>query len=248
MTATRRSRGKQATSPVVLRGTPSALTVLLEPPTAAATTSGEEVAADFPGAEVERFRVVRRRGEPPAVRLRLAASTAPGTYEGKITVGGTSVPAVAEVVAKPRLRASPGRLLLSASAGAGHKETLTITNVGNVACTLPDRSRVGLLADGAWGGAFWYALTEPNGEGLRRFERFIDRLADQAAGLAEVQVRKGITIEPGASELVEITVRLPDVLEAGCKYHGTWEPQGLRLRLRVTGEQAAPARRRRSRS
>ena len=184
-----------------------------------------------------------RGGESAAVRLRLAASTPPGSYKGQITVGDSNLPAVVEVVPKRRLRADPSRLMLTGGASAEVTQSVLLANVGNVPCEVPARSRVGLLAEGAWGGAFWYALTEPNGEGVGRLEKFIDRMAERAAGLAEVRLAKAVTIEPGASERVEITVRLPDGIEPGTTYLGTWEPEGLRLGLRVEGG-ARPTRRR----
>lgn len=243
MTVARRSRAAVTPEPVVLRGTPSRLSVVLEDRHRVEEPAAASVAADFPGAQVERLRVVRRGGESPAVRLRLAASTPPGRYKGQITVGHSKLPAVVEVVPKRRLRAEPSRLMLTGSAGAEVTQSVLLANVGNVPCVVPARSRVGLLAEGAWGGAFWYALTEPNGEGVGRFEKFIDRLAERAAGLADVRLDRAATIEPGASERVEITVRLPDGIEPGTTYLGTWEPEGLRLGLRVEGG-ARPTRRR----
>jgi hypothetical protein len=237
--AARSGRSAPATSPVVLRGTPSALSVAFDAPPKAAA-DGLAVAADLPGVDVERVRFVRRRNEPSTVRMRLAATTPPGTYTGQVTVGATTLPVVAEVGPRPRLRAEPTRLVLAAAAGAVVRQEVRLTNAGNVACSLPERSRVGLLADGAWGEAFWYAIGEPGDRGVRRLERFVDGLAERAAGLAEVRVRRGLTIEPGASAQVEVTIGLPDGLEAGRTYHGTWEPEGLRLGLRVTGE--TPAR------
>jgi hypothetical protein len=239
----RRSRGAAALEPIVLRGTPSRLSVALDDRHRVEEPATASVAADFPGAQVERLRVVGRGGESAAVRLRLAASTPPGRYKGQITVGESKLPAVVEVAPKRRLRAEPSRLMLTGGAGAEVTQSVLLANVGNVPCEVPARSRVGLLAEGAWGGAFWYALTEPNGEGVGRLEKFIDRLAERAAGLAEVRLARAVTIEPGASERVEVTVQLPDGIEAGTTYLGTWEPQGLRLGLRVEGG-VRPTRRR----
>jgi hypothetical protein len=241
MTAARRTRAKaREKAAVVARGTPAALTVALEAGGLEAGGPEQSVAATFAGAEVVRLRLRRPKGpEPASVRMRFASTTPPGTYRGEIRVGELTIPTTAEVQPRAQLRADPSRLALTGAAGADLSANVLLTNAGNVTVRLPERSRVGLLAAGAWGDAFWFALTEPNGEGARRFERFVEGLADRAAGLAEIRLGAARTLDPGASERLELSIRLPDRLEAGTTYHGTWEPEGLRLALRVTGQAAA---------
>ena len=245
MTVARRSRAAVAPESIVLRGTPGRLSAVLDDSRRVEEPAAASVTADFPGAHVERLRSVGRGGESAAVRLRLAASTPPGRYTGQITVGDSNLPAVVEVVPKRRLRADPSRLMLTGGASAEVTQSVLLANVGNVPCEVPARSRVGLLAEGAWGGAFWYALTEPNGEGLGSRPREVHRSHGGASGRLgrSVRLAKAVTIEPGASERIEITVRLPDGIESGTTYLGTWEPEGLRLGLRVEGG-PRPTRRR----
>jgi hypothetical protein len=84
---------------------------------------------------------VRPFGEGTSeIRLRLPAETAPGTYRGEGSVGGTARGIVVEVEPVVRIRMHPRRTALSVDAGARTEFFLTIVNGGNVPFDVPKES------------------------------------------------------------------------------------------------------------
>ena len=73
----------------------------------------------------------------------------------------------------------------------------------------------------------------------------LDDLAESHGGLVEVRARsaKTRTIAPGASREAELTLRFSDRLQPGRTYGGSWNPEGLHLRVRVTVPSAKGRRR-----
>jgi hypothetical protein len=200
----------------------------------ARATGPVDVGARVVGADVHSVAAhTTRRERPTTLRLRLSATTPPGRYEGVVQIGERVLPMAVEVEAHVRLDASPRPLRLRATPNEQVRARVILTNVGNVACDVSGRSTVGVIADGALGRAFWRALTfrEPNGR--HRLDRFVDDLAEEAGSLRVTVASGSGRLEPGESRPVTIAVRVPDALVAGRTYVGTWEPEGLRLPVRV---------------
>jgi hypothetical protein len=239
--APRRARADKPAA-LVFRGPPNRLAAALpEPasralsiPGAPAEMVSPRLEARLPGVDVETVATHGPRGEGPVtLRLQIAAATPPGRYEGEVQVGQDRIPIVAEVAPRPKVRASPRPIWISAAPGSDAEASVILANVGNVACDVSGRSTIGLLADGALGRAFWRALTFPEREGKPRIDRFVDDLAGEAATLRVTIPAGAGTLEPGESREVLLSVRLPADLVAGRRYAGTWEPEGLRLPVRV---------------
>lgn len=236
--ARRRGRPGSAGKAVTFHGPPSRLTGLL--PEAPA---GGEPEVSLARVEV-RHVSLRGLGVGPGatVTIRVAESTAPGMYEGTLRIGEAAFPAVAEVEARPRLRGHPSRLSLAVGPAAESAAEVTVVNVGNTPCEVSGRSKFGLLDDLGPGHAFWTALTSEPPRGKQRVDVLLDDLAGTQGGLVEVSVEDGGTIPPGGSRTVRLALRFSDRLRPGHSYSGTWEPEGLRLPVRVTVPKAAPKR------
>lgn len=227
---------------MVFRGPPSRLTALLP---GAVPAGGETPEVSLAGTEVRRvsLRPLPVGEAGTTVSLRVPDSTSPGRYEGTLRRGDATFPAVAEVEARPRLRAHPPRLWLEAAPGAQSAVEVTLLNLGNTICDVSGRSNFGLLDARGLGHAFWTALSSEPPKGKQRVDVLLDDLAGTHGGLVDVVVEVGGgKIPPGGSRALRLALRFPDRLRSGHSYSGTWEAHGLRLPVRVTVPKPAPDR------
>ena len=244
--ARRRAVAKRAQEPLLFRGPPMRLAAAIPQSSATARLAAgtgpdltpPRLAARIGGANVEGVSTRRSLGGPMTLRLQLSPTTRPGRYEGEVQVGDDIIPMLAEVDPRPKVRAFPRPIRISGEPDGDAEADVVLANVGNVACDVSGRSAIGLLASGALGRAFWRALTFPEPDGKGRLDRFIDDLATEAASLRVTVPDGSGRLEPGESREIRLSVRLSGNLVPGQRYAGTWEPEGLRLPVRV--DVAAP--------
>jgi len=83
--------------------------------------------------------------------------------------------------------------------------------------------------------AFWVAFVSEPVEGKERIDLLLDDLAQSHGGLVELRARAGERrVAPGESRDVELTLRFSDRLRPGHAYAGSWDAEGLHLRIRVS--------------
>jgi hypothetical protein len=237
-----RERRPPATAgePLAFRGPPGRLTALIEAaPVTGAEETGREASATLKGVAAPRLAVrpLARGGEVSASRatLRLPTTTPPGSYRGVARIGGREHPITVDVEPHVRARSHPNRLAVEAGPGSEAAVELVLVNDGNVAFDVPPRSSFCLFEGDGIHHALWTALTADPPAGKQRVDLLLDDLAASHGGL--VDVRPGTAagaIPPGATQAVRLTLRFSDRLQAGHEYTGTWEPEGLRVPLRVS--------------
>ena len=230
----------KAHEPLLFRGPPTRLAAALPPSSATALSAGtdaglapQRLAARIGGANVEGVSTRRSLDGPMTLRLQLSPATRPGRYQGEVEVGDEIIPMLAEVDPRSKVRALPHPIRISGKPGGHATADVVLANVGNVACDVSGRSAIGLLASGALGRAFWRALTFPEPDGKGRLDRFVDDLAAEAASLRVTVPDGSGRLEAGESRAIRLSVRLSANLVPGQRYAGTWEPEGLRLPVRV---------------
>jgi hypothetical protein len=185
--------------------------------------------------------VVRGGGAAVRARLKLPATTPPGSYRGFLRIGGREYPVAVEVEPHLRARSHPSRLAVGAAPGGEVAAEVVVVNEGNVDFAVPAKSSFCLFGGDGIHHALWTALTSDPPEGKQRLDVLLDDLADSHGGLVDVRTRAPASIAPGDAQAVSLTLTFSDRLRAGHDYTGTWEPAGLRLPVGVS----VPARARR---
>jgi hypothetical protein len=176
-----------------------------------------------------------------SLRLDLPRWTPPGTYEGTLELGDQEQRVVVEVEPRPKLRASPRRLMVAGKPKAVVSADVTVSNVGNVACEVRSAAVFALFdpssLERATQRAFQSTATSD--------ERFLDRLAaevsDGYAGTVRLKVDAGAgVLEPGDSHELRVTLHLPDGLQAGRIYEGVWRIGNLGYNVQVETTDGKP--------
>ena len=173
----------------------------------------------------------------------LAKTTPPGTYEGRVKVGDTEYPVVAEVEPLPSLQFSPTTVRLQAASGKEEQVHVSVLNDGNVALEIAGAYAFGLFTDDGVELAFATAFREDTEKGERRFDRFVEGVAQQHGGFVRVRVAEGAgVVEPGDVRTLGLVFRFPDGLESGRSYGGALTIHGLSLSVRATVAPASTTR------
>lgn len=235
--------------PLRFRGAPPGLETLA-PPALLAGAEGAAVTLRLPGEVTELARMPLHAapvGTAGAyLRFSLPETTPPGSYTGTAALGGAEYPVVAEVEPHVSLRLTPMLLTLEAEAGAEADAHVTILNDGNVAYEIGRAYAFGLFNPEGIEAAFGAGFREDTARGAGRFDRFVETLADHHE-FARLQVSEGAgPLEPGEVRNLALGIRLPDRLERGRTYQGTWSLHNLGYTVRVTVAGERPTRRRKA--
>jgi hypothetical protein len=172
------------------------------------------------------------------VRFSVAENTPSGTYGGDLYAGDAHFPITAEVEARQQVQISPTRLSLSGLPGSQLTIELTAVNSGNTGAEIAEAGGFGLFDVHGAERAIGETLRSDNEFGKELGERRVDRLFNQFAkehgGLARVQFREGAgQLPPGAYRRLKALIRLPDGIQPGHTYSGTWSIGEVRLYVRV---------------
>jgi hypothetical protein len=223
-------------SPVTFRGPPHRLTSIVALPDG--TDALGEPKALLEGAEIRGLAVrpLTREGlNVGKVTLRLPKSTPPGSYAGSVEIGGRTLPVAVEVEPRPKVEVSPSRLVLEVEPGAEVTVDVTLLNIGNVPFDVPAASTFCVFDGSGVDHAFWVAFVTDPPEGKERIDLLLDDLAESHGGLVEVRARASErTVAPGESRNVQVTLRFSDRIRPGHAYAGSWDADGLHLRIRLS--------------
>ncbi len=172
------------------------------------------------------------------VRFSVAENTPSGTYGGDLYAGDAHFPITAEIESRQHLQLTPSRLSLSGSPGTQLTVEMTAVNSGNVPADIGEAGAFGLFDVHGAERAIGETLRSDNQFGKEFGEQRVDRLFNQFAkehgGLARVQFREGAgPLAPGEFRRLKALIRLPDAIQPGHAYSGTWSIGNVRLYVRV---------------
>jgi hypothetical protein len=187
------------------------------------------VAADLPGGLGGQIRALTAPLSDgwTTVRLLLPAQTPGGEYGGTLTWSGGTMPAVVVVRPYARVHSVPPDLRVQAFAGGAVSATVTLHNAGNLAFDVRSVFVVPLEHIHALDRAIIAALTSAQTH-LDRFGIAADSLAGDQVGIVRAVVVAGAGIvAPGETHTVALELRMPDSLEPGTTYSGSWSVGGL---------------------
>ena len=232
---------RRAHEPLRLRGTPGQLTGLVSVP----RLSEVPLPVDLELPNVAQPEVTLQEGEGTArLTLSVAHTTPPGTYEGTVRVGDQEHPLILEVEPRVRLRIDPRRLHFKAAPGATREVDLVVTNLGNVASEIRSADAFGLFDTGGVDRAIGRAFSAEPAKGERRLDVIADAAAEGFGGLVRMRVESGAgELAPGESRNVHVALVLPDRLEQGRQYWGTWTLYNVNYVVRIDVATAKPKRR-----
>jgi hypothetical protein len=236
------ARSRRAKEPLLLRGSPAQLCGVVTVPRVAEVPLSVDL--DVPALEPPEVAVQDLEEGAARLALSLPRKTPPGTYEGRARIGGEERPVVLEVEPRIQLHVDPRRLYFRAARGSTVEADLTVTNLGNVACEIRATDAFGLFDTGGLDRAIGRAFSAELAEGERRVDLLADSAAEGFGGLVRIKVASGAgEIAPGGASSVHVAMTLPDRLEAGRLYWGTWRLYNVNYVVRV--EVPAETRRRR---
>jgi hypothetical protein len=221
--------------PLRFRGGPTRLAAALHLTESdlAARSSVEVILKDAVGRIAVRP-VTREDPRVSLLRLRLPKTTPPGTYEGTVRVGDRLLPFVAEIEPRPHLRFFPGRLRITAAAGAMVDADLTLVNAGNVPVNIETKHTFCIFDGTGIDRAFFAALAEDKSQGEQRINRLLDELADLHGGLVRLRVEQGVgDIAPGETRELHVVLRFSDRLRPGRRYTGVWSLSNANYSIQI---------------
>src|ERR1017187_2717608 len=209
-------------SPLRFKGAPTRLTATLPSPEGAAK-SGRVV---LPGKEpllLTIRRVPSTRPSLAVLSVRLPKSTRPGSYAGSAEVGGTRIPVVIDVEARPRLRFLPPKVSFRGSPGARLRTKVTVLNLGNVDVTIEPESTFCIFDNRGVDRAVYQALTEKVADGKHRIDRLLDELAESHGGMVRALVVEGAgELPPEAARELTVEFQFSRRMRGGGTYRGGW--------------------------
>jgi len=232
----RERAARTAKSELTFRGPPHRMTSLIALPDRAEDVG--RPTALLEGAEIHGFAIRPLTSEGlnmGKATLRLPKSTPPGRYAGSVEIGGRQTAVTVEVEPRPKIDVTPSRLTFEVEPGAEVTAGATLLNIGNVPFHVPAASTFCVFDGSGVDHAFWVAFVSEPVEGKERIDLLLDDLAQSHGGLVELRARAGERrVAPGESRDVELTLRFSDRLRPGHAYAGSWDAEGLHLRIRVS--------------
>src|SRR5262245_52346811 len=170
-------------------------------------------------------RIVVRAGQsrPVPIALTLDPTTPPGTYEAQLDVDGEQRTVVMHVTEDVSFSISPSELVLPNRPGEKFQKQVVFTNVGNVPLSINKIGTVVLDEELAHCRALRGALDEV-GDTMKNLNDFLVALGKRykaiyATLVLKVQNEK-VTLAPGETRAVDLTIILPEKLEARSRYTG----------------------------
>ncbi len=218
---------KQAQTAVRFRGVPASVTGVVPE----GVDSSADVLLSVLGVRGEKTPVeyaVEIDLDPRVLHVTLPAEFAPGSYDGTLSVSGTTRPVAVEVDGEIQLRVFPEQLRIMAKAGVTVTEQLSILNSGNVTVTLRGVQAFGVMMAGGIERALRRAYVQRTPPEQRRIDILADSLAEAHGGLVKMRLINGAgPLAPGELRDLDVEVSLPKELAPASEYTGNWEIPGL---------------------
>jgi hypothetical protein len=181
--------------------------------------------AAFPGPALVMRRIVMRpnQSRPVPVALTLDPRTPPGTYHAELVVNDQLRTVVVHVTEEVGLTIQPAEIVLASRSGDKMKKQVVFTNTGNVPISIRNLGTVVLDEELVHCRALRGALSDV-GDTMTNLDEFVVALGRRYKKLYESMVLKvqntAVTVEPGQTKPVELTITLPDKLDPRARYGG----------------------------
>jgi hypothetical protein len=189
----------------------------------AAATRGKHKTAALPDTAISLRRIVVRAGQDRRVPMTLSldASTPPGTYHAQLDVDGELRDVVMHVTEDVSFSIEPQTLIIPNRPGQKIQKRIIVSNDGNVAVTVKPLGPIVLDEDLVHCRALRGALADV-GQTLKTLDDFVVALGRRYHDLYESLVMKlqneKTSVEPGATAAIDLTITLPEKLDARFRY------------------------------
>jgi hypothetical protein len=189
------------------------------------TKAATAVSTLLPGAGLAMRRIVVRPGQsrPVPVALALDPRTPPGTYRAELTVNEQKRDVVMYVTEDVALQIAPSEIVLDNEPGAKITKTVVFSNAGNVPIDIRTIGTVVLDEELVHCRALRGAIADV-GDTMKTLDDFAAALGKRYKKLYETLVLKvqndAVTLEPGDTQAIDLTITLPAKLETSSRYTG----------------------------
>jgi hypothetical protein len=187
--------------------------------------AAKAASAALPAESLALRRIVVRPGQsrPVPISLALDPTTPPGTYQAELEVEGELRTVVMHVTEDVTFSITPDDLVLPNHAGEKVQKQVVFTNHGNVPLSIRNIGTVVLDEELAHCRALRGALDEV-GDTMKSLDDFLVALGKRykaiyATLVLKVQNEK-VTVAPGETRALDLTITLPEKLEARSRYTG----------------------------
>jgi hypothetical protein len=187
--------------------------------------AAKAAAAGLPAESLALRRIVVRPGQsrPVPIALALDPTTPPGTYQAELDVEGELRTVVMHVTEDATFSITPDELVLPNHGGEKVQKQVVFTNHGNVPLPVRTIGTVVLDEELAHCRALRGALDEV-GDTMKNLDDFLVALGKRykaiyATLVLKVQNEK-VTVAPGETRAIDLTITLPEKLEARSRYTG----------------------------
>jgi hypothetical protein len=173
---------------------------------------------------LRRIKVRAGQSRPVPLSLTLDPRTPPGTYQAELDVDGEQRSVVVHVTEDVALALSPDEIVLPGRAGEKFEKRVVFTNEGNVPVHVKALGAVVLEDDAAHCRALRGALQDV-GDTMKNLDDFAVALGRRYRAIYDtiaLRVQNDeVTVAPGETQAIDLTITLPEKLEKRARYGGT---------------------------
>ena len=173
---------------------------------------------------LRRIKVRAGQSRPVPLSLTLDPRTPPGTYQAELDVNGEQRSVVVHVTEDVALALSPDEIVLPGRAGEKFEKRVVFTNEGNVPVHVKALGAVVLEDDAAHCRALRGALQDV-GDTMKNLDDFAVALGRRYRAIYDtiaLRVQNDeVTVAPGETQAIDLTITLPEKLEKRARYAGT---------------------------
>lgn len=211
-----------------VRNTSDRKVIVRQPRLKAAPRRGRGAAARrqvLPDTTLSLRRIVVRAGQSRPVPLSIALdpTTPPGTYEAELEIDGEERQVLVHVTEDVSLVLEPAELVLAHRPGGKVEKQVVFRNTGNVPVTIRSIGTVVLDEELAHCRALRGALADV-GDTMKNLDDFVVALGRRYRAIYETLALKvhneKVTLAPGTTEVVTLTIAVPEKLEPRSRYSG----------------------------
>ena len=173
---------------------------------------------------LRRIKVRAGQSRPVPLSLTLDPRTPPGTYQAELDVNGEQRSVVVHVTEDVALALSPDEIVLPGRAGEKFEKRVVFTNEGNVPVHVKALGAVVLEDEAAHCRALRGALQDV-GDTMKNLDDFAVALGRRYRAIYDtiaLRVQNDeVTVAPGETQAIDLTITLPEKLEKRARYSGT---------------------------
>jgi hypothetical protein len=188
---------------------------------------------------LRRIKVRAGQSRPVPLSLTLDPRTPPGTYQAELDVGGEQRSVVVHVTEDVALALSPDEIVLPGRAGEKFEKRVVFTNEGNVPVHVKAIGAVVLEDEAAHCRALRGALQDV-GDTMKNLDDFAVALGRRYKAIYDtiaLRVQNDeVTVAPGETRPIDLTITLPEKLDKRARYSGTAAISTSTLTFKVVPE------------